>query len=169
MRIQLNETDFEFSFNFSFGFEEVGWVVSLGRLFTRRQLGLSIAIGLSGFAAYVAMAKGDQKADQLFKSSIKVYIVYAVIFSKKNIYPKKQVQHQIVIQDDTSLKKTSLNLCVFCDCFAFMVLQVLAGKAGGSQIDTAQLMPHLRSTVARALLCRCIDLEQLRRCHNFTV
>lgn len=31
------------------------------RLFTRRQLGLSIAIGLSGFAAHVAMAKGEQK------------------------------------------------------------------------------------------------------------
>ena len=59
----MSETDFDFS---------------LGRLFTRRQLGLSIAIGLSGFAAYVAMAKGEQKADQLFKS------MFGAIFQRKN-------------------------------------------------------------------------------------
>ena len=43
-----------------------------------------------------------------------------------------------------------------------MVLQV-AGKAGDSQVGPAEPMSHLRAPVARALLCRCIDLDEFRR------
>lgn len=89
----------------------MGWAVSLGRLFTRRQLGLSIAIGLSGFAAYVAMAKGEQKADQLFKS------MFRGDFSKKKSILRSKYNTERV----TQWFKRKKNVSKFCVSLAILL------------------------------------------------